>query len=253
MKITFLGTGTSQGVPVVACSCEVCKSTDTKDKRLRSSVLINYKDINIVIDAGPDFRQQMLTHKVKNLEAILLSHGHKDHIGGLDDVRAFNWVNKQPMKIYCEDRVFTDLKREFAYAFSENPYPGVPSFDINIINETPFYLSGIKITPIRGLHYKLPVLGFRIEDFAYLTDFNYISDEEIEKLKDTKVLVVNGLRKEKHISHFTIYEAIELISKVNPTKGYITHISHQLGLASSIILPENIFLAYDNLSISIDD
>ncbi len=253
MKITFLGTGTSQGVPVVACSCEVCKSTNTKDKRLRSSVLINYKDINIVIDAGPDFRQQMLTHKVKNLEAILLSHGHKDHIGGLDDVRAFNWVNKQPMKIYCEDRVFTDLKREFAYAFSENPYPGVPSFDINIINETPFYLSGIKITPIRGLHYKLPVLGFRIGDFAYLTDFNYISDEEIEKLKDTKVLVVNGLRKEKHISHFTIYEAIELISKVNPTKGYITHISHQLGLASSIILPENIFLAYDNLSISIDD
>ncbi len=253
MKVTFLGTGTSQGVPVIACLCEVCKSLDSKDKRLRSSILIETNDKVFLIDSGPDFRQQMLQYDVRNLDGILFTHEHKDHIAGLDDVRAFNWVNKKPVEVFAEQRVIGALKHEFSYAFVEKPYPGVPKINLNIIDETPFHIHGIQIIPIRGKHMYLPVLGYRIKDFAYLTDFNVIEDKEIEKLKGVTTLVVNGLRKEEHISHFTIYQAIELIHTVKPKVAYITHISHQLGFHAEVSkeLPENVFLAYDGLVIEV--
>lgn len=253
MKVTFLGTGTSQGVPVIGCQCLVCKSVDTRDQRLRSSVLIEVDDLVLVIDSGPDFRQQMLRCDVKKLDAILFTHEHKDHIAGLDDVRAFNWINKRPAEVFAEDRVIDAIKTEFAYAFEENPYPGVPKINLNTIDESIFYIGTTKITPIRGKHFNLPVLGFRINDFTYLTDFNAISEKEILKIKGSKILVINGLRKEPHVSHFTIKEAIEVIQKVSPDCAYITHISHQLGLykQENNTLPKNINLAYDNLILSL--
>ena len=253
MKITFLGTGTSQGVPVIACDCRVCKSKDTRDIRLRSSVLIEVGGITLVIDSGPDFRQQMLRADVKSLDGILFTHEHKDHIAGLDDVRAFNWVNKRHVDVYAESRVITALKNEFGYAFAENPYPGVPKIDLNTITEEPFMVKEIKVIPIRGKHMHLPVLGFRIGDFTYLTDFNYISNSELEKVKGSRVLVVNGVRKEPHVSHYCLSEAIDVIQKANPELGYVTHISHQLGLygEEDSLLPDNVHLAYDGLELNI--
>lgn len=256
MKITFLGTGTSQGVPVIACQCDVCQSTDYRDMRLRSSVLIEVDDVTIVIDSGPDFRQQMLRADVRRLTAILFTHEHKDHIAGLDDVRAFNWVNQAPVDVFAEQRVIGALKNEFAYAFAENPYPGVPQISLNTINEEPFYINNVKIIPIRGKHMYLPVLGFRIKDFTYLTDINFIEEKEIEKIKGSKVVVVNGLRKEEHISHYTLYEAVDLLKRINPKQGYITHISHQMGLYKDVndeIGFENINMAYDELEIIIPE
>ncbi len=254
MKITFLGTGTSQGVPVIACDCRVCKSEDQKDKRLRSSVLIEIDNITLVIDSGPDFRQQMLNANVRSLDGILFTHEHKDHIAGLDDVRAFNWVNKRHVDVYAENRVINALITEFGYAFAEKPYPGVPKIDLNTISEEPFFIKDVKIIPVRGKHLHLPVLGYRVGDFTYLTDFNYISNSEIEKIMGSKVVVVNGVRKDPHISHYCLSESIEVIQKVNPPKGYITHISHQLGLfkEEDPQLPDNIHLAYDGLELMID-
>ena len=238
----------------MACKCAVCQSDDPRDKRLRTSAMIEVGGKNIVIDCGPDFRYQMLRENVSNIRAVLFTHEHRDHIAGLDDVRSFNWVNKAPVSIYAEERVFKALKTMFSYAFAnENIYPGVPSIDVNIIDENIFHIDDIKVTPIRGTHFIIPVLGYRIGDISYLTDFNSISDAEIEKLKGSKVLVVNALRHEKHLSHFTMSEALELIEKVAPEKAYITHVGHQMDKCAieEKNLPENVHIAYDGLSIEL--
>ena len=255
MKVTFLGTGTSQGVPVVACDCKVCRSNDPLDKRLRSSVLIEVGQDTLVIDAGPDFRQQMLRANVTNLDAILLTHEHYDHIAGLDDIRAFNWVQKRPTDIYAEHRVQQSVKRIFSYVFAGKKYPGIPQMNLYEIDEAPFYVNDQEIIPVRGMHYKLPVLGFRIGGFAYLTDMKTIADEEIVKLKGLEVLVINALRKEEHLSHMNLEQAFELTSKVAPRKAYLTHVSHQMGLQQEIaqILPENVFFAYDGLTLFLNE
>jgi phosphoribosyl 1,2-cyclic phosphate phosphodiesterase len=255
VKITFLGTGTSQGVPVIACDCNVCLSSDPLDKRLRTSALLETDDINMVIDAGPDFRQQMLREHVNRLDAILLTHEHKDHIAGLDDVRAFNYKSKDAIDIYCEERVQKVIKKDYSYVFSEYQYPGVPKMRLNPIPDDDFYVRNIKITPVRVYHYRLPVYGFRIGNVAYLTDANYIPEESKEKLYGVKYLVINALRKEKHISHFSLREAIDIIRQISPKKAFITHISHQMGLHREVSkeLPPEIVLAYDGLSFKSED
>lgn len=253
MKITFLGTGTSQGVPVIACNCKTCQSKSQEDKRLRSSILVEKDDLCIIIDTGPDFREQMLRENVKKLDAVLFTHEHRDHIAGLDDVRAYNFILKKPMDLYGEERVLKVLQDEFPYIFSERKYPGVPEVIFHLINEEPFRIGKMNIIPVRAMHYKLPVLGFRIDDFAYITDANQISDKEKEKLQDLKVFVVCALRKKRHISHYTLNEALSLIDELKPQTAYLTHISHQMGLHSEIQkeLPENVFLAYDQLKINL--
>ncbi|MEN9523174.1 MAG: hypothetical protein RL065_1551 [Bacteroidota bacterium] len=254
MQITFLGTGTSQGIPMIACNCEICQSINPKDKRLRSSVLINVNQKNIVIDTGPDFRTQMLRENVKQLDAILFTHEHKDHTAGLDDIRAFNYFNKKSIPVYSSNHAALKIKQDFDYVFNGKKYPGIPEINyIEILNHKFQILNSIDVVPIEVMHYKLPVNGYRIDDFTYITDANYISDSEIEKIKGSKILVLNALRKEKHISHFTFNEAIELALKIGAKKTYLTHISHQLGLHDEVSkeLPQNIFLAYDGLKISI--
>ncbi len=254
MKFTFLGTGTSQGVPVIACPCPVCQSNDLKDKRLRTSALIEHNGTTIAIDAGPDFRQQMLTAKVKSLDAILLTHEHRDHIAGLDDVRAFNWVHQKPMDVWAEHRVQESLRKEFAYVFADTRYPGIPEIMMNNIDGHPFEINSLKVIPIRGYHHKLPIFGFRIGDLTYITDANFIPEEEKEKIVGTKYLILNALRHKKHMSHFCLPEAIKFISDFSPRKGYITHISHQMGLNADVLkeLPDNICLAYDGLTFEVE-
>ncbi len=253
MKITFLGTGTSQGVPIIACDCEVCRSGDLRDKRLRSSVLIEAGGLNLVIDTSPDFRQQMLRENVKRLEAVLYTHAHRDHIAGLDDIRAFNFIMKKSMDIYAEERVIRALKTQFPYIFAEKKYPGVPSVDVHIIDNLPFHVNGNRIMPVRAMHYRLPVLGFRIGDFTYLTDVKYISTEEKKKILGTRVLVLTALRRKEHISHLTLREALGLIEEVKPGKAYLTHISHQLGTHKSLMkeLPPGIQPAFDGLMLEL--
>lgn len=253
MKLTFLGTGTSQGIPIIACKCPVCLSTDKRDKRLRTSVLIEVDGKNIVIDSGPDFRYQMLRANVEKLDAILFTHEHKDHTAGLDDVRAFNWVNKKAVDIYAEERVQASLKQEFAYVFAEFRYPGIPQLNLWTVENKAFNINGTQVIPIRAKHFKLPVYAYRIKDLAYITDANYISKEEKEKLRGLKVLVLNALRKEKHLSHFTLSEALALIDELKPEIAYLTHFSHQLGFHEDVSkeLPENVFMAYDGLQIEI--
>ncbi len=253
IKITFLGTGTSQGVPIVACDCDVCSSADSRDKRLRSSILVETEKTRFVIDAGPDFRQQLLFQKIKQLDAVVFTHEHKDHIAGLDDVKAFNFINRMRMPIYATKRVETALHREFAYIFSEEKYPGIPEIDLINFDNEPFYVGDILLTPVNVMHYKLPVKGFRINDFAYVTDANFIPEEEKLKLKNLNVLVLNALRREPHVSHFTFEEAIDLVNELKPKKAYFTHISHQLGLHETISkeLPNNIELAVDGLQLII--
>jgi phosphoribosyl 1,2-cyclic phosphate phosphodiesterase len=253
IKITFLGTGTSQGVPIVACDCEVCSSADSRDKRLRSSILVETEKTRFVIDAGPDFRQQLLFQKIKQLDAVVFTHEHKDHIAGLDDVKAFNFINRMRMPIYATKRVETALHREFAYIFSEEKYPGIPEIDLINFDNEPFYVGDILLTPVNVMHYKLPVKGFRINDFAYVTDANFIPEEEKLKLKNLNVLVLNALRREPHVSHFTFEEAIDLVNELKPKKAYFTHISHQLGLHETVSkeLPINIELAVDGLQLII--
>ena len=252
MKITFLGTGTSQGVPVIACDCNVCLSADSLDKRLRTSVLIKTDESTMIIDAGPDFRQQMLREHVIKLDAILITHEHKDHIAGLDDVRAFNYKSQDAIDIYSEDRVQKVIKKEFSYVFSEYQYPGIPKMRLNPIPEHSFNIKNIPIIPIRVFHYRLPVYGFRIGNFAYITDANYIPEESKELLYGVKYMVINALRKEKHISHFSLREAIDFIREISPKKAFITHISHQMGLHTEVSkeLPPGIMLAYDGLSLT---
>jgi len=253
LRVTFLGTGTSQGVPVIGCKCQVCLSQNEKDKRLRSSVLIELEDTVLVIDTGPDFRQQMLRAKVDKLDAVLFTHEHRDHIAGLDDIRAYNFIQQQPMNVYAEERVFRALNYEFPYIFAEKKYPGIPQLKVNQITTDPFKIRENTIIPIRVNHYLLPVLGFRIGEFAYITDANFISEEEIEKLNGIKYLVINALRKEKHISHFSLDQAIEVIHKIGPTRAFLTHLSHQMGLHNELqeMLPQNIQAAYDGLMIEV--
>lgn len=251
MEVTFLGTGTSQGVPLIACECEVCHSADTRDKRLRSSVMFTVDGKNFVIDTGPDFRQQMLRENVKSLAAVLFTHEHKDHIAGLDDVRAFNFRSGNSVDVYASENVQTALRREFMYVFENSGYPGIPKIELKELKNEEIIIDGIKVIPLLVYHYKLPVFGFRIGDFSYITDANRIPDETAEKIKGSKVIVLNALRREKHISHFTLDEAVEVINKFNPEIAYFTHISHQLGFHEEVEkeLPENIRIAYDGLKV----
>lgn len=252
MKITVLGSGTSQGIPVIACDCLVCTSSDVRDNRLRCSILIEHKGENYVIDTGPDFRQQMLRHKVKSLRAVLMTHEHKDHIAGLDDIRAFNFLENRDMDVYCTPQVEKALRREFHYAFDNEKYPGVPELAIRTIGLEPFSLfSGLNVIPVEVMHYKMPVLGFRFGDFAYVTDAKTVSETEAEKLKGVKVLIVNALRKEEHISHFNLEQALDFIAKVQPETAYLTHISHLFGTHEAIEeeLPANVFVAYDGMQL----
>ena len=253
VKVTFLGTGTSQGVPVIACKCKVCVSLDYKNKRLRSSILIETGGKHIVIDTGPDFRQQMLREKVNRIDAVVYTHDHIDHISGLDDIRAFNYVLKKRMDIYCSEYVKDSIKRQFPYIFSEFKYPGIPEIDIHIIENKLFSIEGVSILPIEVQHLKLPVLGYRIGGFTYITDANYISEDEKAKIKGCDVIVLNALRKEPHPSHFTLQEAIDLMMELKPKQAYFTHISHQLGLHNEVEkeVPPFIKLAYDGLNIDV--
>lgn len=249
MKITFLGTGTSQGVPVIACDCAVCRSTDFHDKRLRTSVWIQAYGKSIVIDSGPDFRQQMLRANVRDLDAILFTHQHKDHTAGLDDARAFNHRHLKDIPLYGREEVLNQIQVEFAYAFSEKRYPGVPHFELHMIDNQPFEVQGIPVIPIEVMHHKLAVYGYRIGDFTYITDTNFISEIEQEKILGSQVLVLDTLQKEPHLSHFTLSQALELIDKLNVPMAYLTHISHKLGLHAQVEqeLPPHVHLAYDGL------
>jgi phosphoribosyl 1,2-cyclic phosphate phosphodiesterase len=255
LKITFLGTGTSQGVPVIGCNCLVCNSVDKRDKRLRVSIWIQTEDKSIVIDSGPDFRYQMLRAGVNDLDAILYTHEHKDHIAGLDDIRPYNYILKKKIDIYADARVQDALKREFQYIFSEVKYHGLPQINVHTINaDTKFSIGETLITPFEVMHYKLPILGFRIGDFTYITDAKTINEENLAKIKGTRVLVLNALQKENHISHLTFDEAIALASEVGAETTYFTHISHNLGLHDDVQkeLPNHIKLAFDGLTFDLD-
>ncbi|MDO9510803.1 MAG: MBL fold metallo-hydrolase [Bacteroidales bacterium] len=255
MKLTFLGTGTSQGVPVIACDCQVCQSKDMHDKRLRSSVMIETNEHCIVIDAGPDFRAQMLRAGVKRIDALLVTHGHKDHIGGLDDIRGFNYVMKKPVDVYATATVSKDIHRDFYYAFADEKYPGVPDMNIHFIEDEAFYIDQLKIQPIPVMHHRLPVMGYRIGSLAYITDCSSISPDSMKLLENLDVLVINALRIKPHISHFNLDQALELAEILKPRKTYLTHISHKLGLHEDVkkILPHNVQQAYDGLVCSLND
>ena len=251
IKITFLGTGTSQGVPMIACSCDVCTSGNPKDKRLRSSILVETAKTRIIIDSGPDFRQQLLREKIKRLDAVVFTHEHKDHVAGLDEVKAFNFINRMRMPVYVTENVKKALHREFAYIFEEIQYPGIPQVDLYDYDNDPFTIGDITLEPVSVWHYKLPVKGFRINNFAYITDANFIDEVEKKKLMDLDVLVLNALRREPHVSHFTFDEAIALSRELRARKTYFTHISHQLGLHDEVSreLPYNIELAVDGMQL----
>lgn len=253
MQVTFLGTGTSQGVPVIACDCAVCQSDNPKDQRTRTSLWIQIDGKNLVIDTGPDFRAQILREKVKSLDAVLFTHEHKDHIAGLDDIRAFNFLAQSPMDLYLTQPVLNALKREFQYVFDGTNYPGIPQVETHLIADQPFELLGETIIPIQVMHYKMPVTAFRIRNFTYITDANYIDEENLKKIEGTEILVINALRRERHISHFNLEEAIALIQRINPGKAYLTHISHLLGFHEVVSreLPGNIEIAYDGLQFQI--
>ena len=253
MKVTFLGTGTSQGVPVIACPCPVCTQGSPKDHRLRSSVHIQYHDLHLNIDAGPDFRQQLLRENIKKLDTVLITHCHKDHIAGLDDVRSFNYLYKMAMPIYALPRDIEAIHREFSYAFAEIRYRGVPEFKTIPIGHDPFYIKDIPVIPLPALHMKMEVLGFRIGDFSYLTDTNYIPGETLARMAGSKVIVINALRKKPHPSHFCLSEAVKILEFLRPEQGYITHISHLMGFHDEVEkeLPGFIHLAYDRLTLQI--
>jgi phosphoribosyl 1,2-cyclic phosphate phosphodiesterase len=255
MKITFLGTGTSQGVPVIACECAVCRSADTHDKRLRSSISIEKDDWRFIVDCGPDFRQQMLREDIRSIDAILITHGHKDHLGGLDDVRAFNYINRRPAQVYASRDVQRIIKMEFSYAFEKDPYPGVPEIVLHSLVNKPFFIREQKIVPIRALHYNNNkfVFGFRLDDFTYITDAVNITKKEKDKIRGSRVIVLNALRKQKHYSHFNLEEALELMHELKPEQGFLTHISHQMGAYAEVgpELPGFVKLAYDGLTVTL--
>ncbi len=253
MKVTFLGTGTSQGVPVIGCDCQVCQSLDYRDKRLRSSVHLAVNNTSLVIDTGPDFRQQMLRERIMKLDAILLTHAHKDHIAGLDDVRAYNFLQQKNMPVYGTKDVHKQLQTEFYYAFEEHKYPGIPRLDLIEIKDQDFTIDGVTITPLPVLHYNLPVMGFRVGNFSYITDANHIPESTFEKLKGTNILALNALQREKHLSHFNLSEALEVASKIGAEQTYFLHISHKLGTHKAVEkeLPDSVALAYDGLTIEL--
>lgn len=253
ITITFLGTGTSSGVPMIGCNCEVCTSKNPKDNRLRSSILVQSATTTFVIDTTPDFRYQMLRTNTKKLDAVLFTHPHKDHVAGLDDIRAYNYFQEKPMDVYANALTQETLLNDFHYAFAEKKYPGLPRIELHTIDETPFIIGDIAITPIKVWHMKMMVLGFRMGNFTYITDANKIDEAEKDKIKGSKILVLNALRKEKHLSHFTLDEAVEIANELGAQQTYFTHISHQLGLHNTINaeLPSHIQLAYDGLKFSI--
>jgi phosphoribosyl 1,2-cyclic phosphate phosphodiesterase len=255
MTITFLGTGTSSGVPMIGCDCPVCRSLDPRDQRLRVSVHVVVEGRSLVIDTGPDFRQQMLRARITQLDAVLFTHEHKDHTAGLDDIRAFNFRQQQEIPVFAEPRVIRQLQQEFAYIFAEQKYPGVPQVSVHAIESDtePFDVLGLAVQPLRALHYRLPVLGFRIGGFVYLTDANYLAPETLDLLRGADTIVLNALRREPHISHFTLAQAVEILEELAPRRAYLTHISHQLGRHREVEaeLPAWIRLAYDGLKIEV--
>lgn len=250
MTVTFLGTGTSQGVPVIGCDCAVCRSLDYRDKRLRSSVHIDVAGQSFVIDTGPDFRQQMLREHITRVDAIIFTHAHRDHTAGLDDVRAYNFLQKSDMPVYGRQAVLSQLKVEYAYAFQEIRYPGIPQITLKEITDDPFTINSVTITPLPVMHLNVPVHGFRIGNFCYITDANYIPDSTLERMKNTEVLVLNALQHEAHVSHFNLEQAIEQVKRIQPEKTYFTHISHKLGRHAYVNLPDGIQLAFDGLKVS---
>lgn len=250
MTLTFLGTGTSQGVPVIGCQCAVCRSLDYRDKRLRSSVHIDVGGQSFVIDTGPDFRQQMLRERIARVDAIIFTHAHRDHTAGLDDVRAYNFLQKADMPVYGRPAVLSQLKVEYAYAFQETRYPGIPQITLKEISDNPFTINGINIVPLPVMHLNVPVHGFRIGNFCYITDANYIPDSTVERMKNTEVLVLNALQHEAHISHFNVKQAIEQVNRIRPERTYFTHISHKLGRHALTSLPDGIELAFDGLKVT---
>lgn len=256
MEITFLGTGTSQGVPVIGCDCPVCRSVDYRDKRLRVSAHLQVQGKSIILDAGPDFRQQVLRERIDYLDALVFTHEHKDHTGGLDDIRAFNFKQRQDMPLYAEARVLAQLRQEYAYIFADKKYPGIPQVNTIPIESdtTPFRVEGIEFQPIRALHYRLPVLGYRIGNFSYVTDANYLAPDALERLRGSEVIVLNALRHEPHISHFSLSEAVAVLEELAPQRAYLTHISHLLGRHQEVeaTLPGFVRLAYDGLRVVVD-
>jgi phosphoribosyl 1,2-cyclic phosphate phosphodiesterase len=252
LKITFLGTGTSSGVPMIGCGCAVCTSTNKKDKRLRSSILVQSATTTFVVDTTPDFRYQMLRASVKKLDAVLYTHSHKDHIAGLDDVRGFNFFQQKAMHIYADANTQAAIKREFFYAFADEKYPGVPNLQLQMIEDAPFLIGDIPVQPIKVWHHKMPVLGFRFGNFTYITDANRIDAKEQQKILGSKIIVLNALRKEQHISHFTLDEAVALVNELQIPQAYFTHISHQLGLHEEVnaSLLNSIELGWDSLEIN---
>lgn len=254
MVFTFLGTGTSQGIPVIGCECRVCRSEDPRDKRLRTSAMIETEGKRIIIDCGPDFRQQMLRENVKSIDAILITHGHKDHVGGLDDVRAFNYIMGKPAEVYASVQVQETIRSEFSYAFGEDRYPGVPEIHLNTIDNCAFSVGGIQVMPIKVRHYNEHyVFGFRIGDLSYITDAVEITKTEKKKLEGSKVIIINALRRKKHYSHFNVDEAVAILSELKPERGYLTHMSHQMEPVSELIqeLPGFILPGYDGLKIEL--
>lgn len=255
MKVTFLGTGTSQGVPVIGCDCPVCKSVDFRDKRFRSSIHVEIDGLSLVVDTGPDFRMQMLNNRIDRLDAVLFTHAHKDHTAGMDDIRSFNFRQETDMPVYAEEQVIDQLKREFEYVFAENKYPGVPRVQTMQITNEPFKIRDTTITPIRVMHHRLPVFGYRFGNLTYITDANFIDDDQKELIKGSEVVVINALQKTPHISHFTFDEAIALSEELGAKKTYLTHISHKLGSHREVKqeLPDGVELAYDELSVEVND
>lgn len=248
-----MGTGTSSGVPMIGCDCEVCTSPDKKDKRLRSSILVRSSKTSIVVDTGPDFRYQMLRENIRHLDAVIFTHPHKDHLAGLDDIRAFNFFTKQPMQVYADSLTEEAVRRDFYYAFSDTKYPGIPEINMNTITLSPFTVGDIPVVPILVWHFKMPVMGYRFGKFTYITDANRIDDGEKEKIKGSEVLVLNALRKTEHISHFSLAQAIELSQELKPEQTFFTHISHQLGKHAEVEaeLPDHIHLAYDRMVVEL--
>ena len=270
MTLAFLGTGTSQGVPVIACPCNVCHSTDSRDKRLRSSALVTDNEgNNVLIDIGPDFRAQMLAFDVRHLEAILITHAHRDHVGGIDDIRPFNWVQQRNMDIYANTPALDTLRHDYHYIFEHHQYPGLPEATLHDVSDcAPFNVGQLTITPIAGMHKDLSVLGFRFDQakpytlhptpytpasLAYITDMNHLPDAELQKLRNLDVLVINALRQNKHFSHFCLREALDIIARVAPRQAYLTHMSHEMGLHAEVdpTLPPNVHLAHDNLTLKL--